>query len=381
MTGLRAAVIGLGRMGSTFDDEIPHGGSVFLPYCHGPAYFHSPKVELIAGADLHYGQRKLFGERWQIPSDNMYSDYREMLAKEDLDIVSVCTSARVRSTIVQDLARAGVKAIWAEKPIALSLEEADTMVRVCDEEGVALAINCARRWNPLYTQVKRVIDEGQIGKVLQVTANAPCDLSHNGSHLLDTVRFLAGGDVQWVMGEMESDEAAEADDDLAGNGYLAFDNGARAFIRSMPTGAAQWNFDILGEEGMIRSVGDTNELELTALSETEFPVFSDSPIRPPRPGKNHPVRYPFPWPTSIQGMGLTIIDDLVNSIETGTPPKCSGADGLLALETAIALRESHRRGFTRVDLPLKDRGLKILSAEIQGDDVPRRVLRESQSAK
>ena len=146
---------------------------MFLPYCHGPAYFHSPKVELIAGADLHDGQRKLFGERWQIPSDNMYSDYREMLTKEDLDIVSVCTSARVRSTIVQDLARAGVKAIWAEKPIALSLEEADTMVRVCDEEGVALAINCARRWNPLYTQVKRVIDEGQIGKILQVTANAP----------------------------------------------------------------------------------------------------------------------------------------------------------------------------------------------------------------
>jgi len=119
---------------------------------------------------------------------------------------------------------------------------------------------------------------------------------------------------------------------------------------------------------------------LTALSETEFPVFSDSPVRAPRPGKNHVVRYPFPWPTSIQGMGLTIIDDLVNSIETGTPPKCSGTDGLLALETAIALRESHRRGFTRVDLPLEDRGLKILSAEIQGDDVPRRILRESQSA-
>ena len=110
MAVYRAAVIGLGRMGSTFDDEIPHGGSVFLSYCHGPAYFHSHRVELAAGADLHDGQRELFGERWQVPSGHMYSDYREMLANEDLDIVSVCTSARARSSIVQDVARAGVKA-------------------------------------------------------------------------------------------------------------------------------------------------------------------------------------------------------------------------------------------------------------------------------
>ena len=44
-----------------------------------------------------------------------------MLAEEQLDLVSVCTTARVRSAIVQDVARAGVKAIWAEKPIALTL--------------------------------------------------------------------------------------------------------------------------------------------------------------------------------------------------------------------------------------------------------------------
>ena len=372
MTTYKAAVIGLGRMGSTFDDDMVHGGSVFLPYCHGPAYFHSPQVELAAGADLHDGQREMFGERWQVPNVHLYTDYHEMLANEDLDIVSVCTSARARSKIVQDVARAGVKAIWAEKPISLSLQEADTMVRVCRKEGVALAINCARRWNPLYTQVKRIIDEGQIGKVLQVTAHAPCTLSHNGSHLLDTVRFLAGGDVQWVIGEMESDEAAASDDDISGNGYRAFDNGARAFIRSTPSGAAQWNFDIMGEEGMIRSVGDTRELELFALTSNDFPVFSNSPYRPP--GKGHVARYPFPWPTSIPGMGLTIVEDLVNSIETGTPPKCSGNDGLMALETAIALRESHRRGLTKVDVPLEDRSLQILSAGIRGDDQPYRIL-------
>ena len=50
MSTYRAAVIGLGRMGSTFDDEITQGGSLFLPYCHGPSYNAAPNVELVAGA-------------------------------------------------------------------------------------------------------------------------------------------------------------------------------------------------------------------------------------------------------------------------------------------------------------------------------------------
>ena len=95
MTTYRAGVIGLGRMGSTFDDEITQGGSIFLPYCHGPTYHAAPNVELAAGADLHAEQAAIFGERWGLSSEHIYSDYREMLKKENLDIVSVCTTARV----------------------------------------------------------------------------------------------------------------------------------------------------------------------------------------------------------------------------------------------------------------------------------------------
>ena len=81
MAKYRAAVIGLGRMGSTFDDEIQRGGSVFTPYCHGPAYHGSQVTDLVAGSDLHDGQRELFGERWGLSGDQLYSDYREMLKR------------------------------------------------------------------------------------------------------------------------------------------------------------------------------------------------------------------------------------------------------------------------------------------------------------
>ena len=81
----RAAVIGLGRMGSTFDDEISQGGPIFLPYCHAPSYHAAPKIELVSGADIHDEQRAIFGERWGLGPVHLYGDCREMLKKERLD--------------------------------------------------------------------------------------------------------------------------------------------------------------------------------------------------------------------------------------------------------------------------------------------------------
>ena len=94
-----------------------------------------------------------------------------------------------------------------------------------------------------------------------------------------------------------------------------------------------------------------------------------------RRGRGVPAQCPFPIPVRMQGMGLTIVEDLINAIENGTSPKCSGEDGRAALEVAVALRESHRRGCVKVELPVEDRSLRILSSEIQGDDTPARVRR------
>lgn len=360
---LRAAVIGLGRMGSTYDDEMKTGGSVFLPYAHAPSYVATPGVELVAGADPHDEQRAIFGERWGVGSTHLYADYREMLAAEALDIVSVCTSTRLRAQIVIDAARAGVKAIWAEKPISLTLEEADAMVAACREHGVALAVNCARRWSPFFAQTRAMVEAGELGDLLQINAFGQCGLSHNGSHLIDTVRYLAGSDVTWVFGEMESDEAAAGEHDLMGNGYLAFENGARGFLRGMPTGPAFWEFDVIGSAGRVRLVNNNAQVEYTVKATNDLT------------GGKALMQAPFPWPAVIEGTGVTIVRDLIHAIETGAPPRCSGDDGLAALEVAVALRESHRLGGAKVTLPLANRSLGILSSELRNDTVPARVRR------
>ncbi len=364
----RAAVIGLGRMGSTYDDEQHQGGTTFFPYAHAPSYAATPGIELVAGADPHDEQRAIFGERWGVAPAHLYRDYREMLANEQIDIVSVCTTARLRAQIIQDLAQAGVKAIWAEKPLALTLAEADAMVAACRTHNVQMAVNCSRRWNPFFAETRRMIAAGELGDLLQITAYGQCGLSHNGSHLIDSVRYLAGGEVTWVFGEMESDAAAASDNDLMGNGYLAFDNGVRAYLRGLPTGVASWEFDILGSAGRVRLVNGCLELELTK-------VLAGGPGQ-----RGVPAKVPFPMPRQIPGTGVTIVEDIVNAIETGQPPRCSGADGVAALEVAMALRESHRQGGVKVTLPLADRSLCMLSAEIKHDDVPARVRRQMQGS-
>lgn len=360
----RAAVIGLGRMGSTFDDEMESGGSIFLPYCHTPTYAASPLTELVAGADPHEEQRAIYGDRWGLSMGHLYEDYREMLEREKPEIVSICTTARVRHQILLDVARSGAKAIWAEKPIALSLEEVDELVSVCDELGVKVAVNTARRYNPSFVETRRMIDEGELGDILQVNVHAQCSLSHNGSHAIDTLRYLAkDGNIEWVFGEMESDEAANGEVDLQGNGYFAFDNGVRGFLRSMPCGVAAWETDVIGTEGRVRTIMNCLETEWMHLSPGS-----------PR-GRGIPSRSPLRIPTRIEGMGLTIVRDLIESFEKDHHPHSSIHGARATLEAAIALRESHRRGGIRVNLPVDDRSLKILSIEIREDHTPARVRR------
>ena len=124
---------------------------------------------------------------------------------------------------------------------------------------------------------------------------------------------------------------------------------------------------MIGSEGRIRSSENGDRWELQR-------VVAGGPTG--RRGRPYAASAPFPWPARMQGMGLTAVADLVSAIENGHQPRCSGYDGRAALEVAVALRESHRRGGVKVMLPVEDRSLKIDSIEIAGDDVPARVRRQ-----
>jgi myo-inositol 2-dehydrogenase/D-chiro-inositol 1-dehydrogenase len=317
-------------------------------------------------ADTWEEQREAVRQRWGF--DAIYADYRAMLEETKPDIVSVCTSAKPRASILIDIAKGGygVKAVWAEKPITLSLQEADDVITAYNNAGIAIAVNCTRRWKTVYTQALRMVQDGVVGDIRHIAARAAVGLSHNGSHMLTTLTMFAPGRAQWVVGEMDPEEDPDSNNDFKGSGYIGFPGGVRGYFRAQENGPDDWSYDITGTDGMLRIMGDGRSTELWTC---EAPIVGQR--------NQQAARRLFPAERQIRAGGINVIHDLLECIETGATPKCSGEDAREALEIAIATRLSHRRGIVRVDLPVEDRREQIVSAEVVSDgDVPRAISRK-----
>ena len=127
------------------------------------AYQGLPDVQFVAVADPDPEGLRAAGER--TGAQQLYPDYREMLAKEALDLVSVSPRwPDCHLEMVTACAEAGVKGILCEKPMAQTLEQADAMIDVCERNGVRLAV-AYRRANPYDQNAKRLLDDGVIGQV------------------------------------------------------------------------------------------------------------------------------------------------------------------------------------------------------------------------
>ena len=142
----------------------------------------------------------------------------------------------------------------------------------------------------------------------------------------------------------------------------------------LPYTTTHVEFEVIAERGRISISESPVRFELIRLG-TPDPFGVDF-LGSSKMGAPLPVSYPIPLPPHVKGTGLTIVEDLINAIETGQPPRCSGEDGRTALEIGVAMRESHRRGVVKVTLPLEDRSLKIIAKEAVGDEVPVRIRRQ-----
>ena len=368
MARLRAAVIGLGRIASTWDEERSKYDGWHLPHAHIGCMVAVPKLEIVGLSDTWAEQREAARAKWGI--DALFEGYREMLVKTRPQIVSICTSMKPRTEILLEIANGdyGVQAIWAEKPLTYSLAQADEVIAACRKAGIHLAVNCTHRWRDSFTQTREMIDDGLIGDVLHVQGSLNCNLSHNGSHLITRLTMFTDAPVAWVAGEAESDEAVAGEDDFAGNGYFVCQNGVRGMFRGMHTGGLELSYDITGTDGMIRLMDDSRSPELWRIEEG-------------LPGQRSPtpVCHFFRPSHNPRPAGVNVLYDLMSCIETGEDSRCSGEDALEALEIALAVRESHRNGGGRVDLPLQDRSLGIVSREVLVSELPRAILRQREA--
>ncbi len=144
-------------------------GAGWIAEAHVAQYLKCPDVELVAMADLIPGKCEKFCKRQQMdPSGiHFYTDHREMLERENLDAVSVCTYNTTHAECAIDAMRAGVH-VLLEKPFTVTLEEAAQVMKVEKETGMVLSIGFQPRMDPNMQQIKKIVDSGALGEIYYI---------------------------------------------------------------------------------------------------------------------------------------------------------------------------------------------------------------------
>ncbi|MEZ4677867.1 MAG: Gfo/Idh/MocA family oxidoreductase [Caldilineaceae bacterium] len=170
---------------------------------HVNGYLITGRYEIAALADLNESAMASMDSQFSL-STNHYTDAREMLAKENLDVVSICTWHGGHAPWTIAAAAYSPKAILCEKPMADTLGAAEQMLVACRRNGVKLAIAHQRRFLPAYTLAKQLIADGALGKVELIQSFGGDGLPNYSSHQTDMYRYLLSDDeCIWVMGNIE----------------------------------------------------------------------------------------------------------------------------------------------------------------------------------
>lgn len=357
----RIALIGCGRVGVWLEDDplrvkpATHMGGIRKIIETGSV---KKGLLLTAVCDIDQKRMKECCERWKVPQ--AYSDYQELITCEKPDIVIIATWTASHRDIAVFAAKNGVKGIVLEKPVAVTLEQARQVIGTCKMYGVKLVINHERRWDPLFRKARDIVSENRLGPLKTIYGNvfsrsAPRGgwqetlpetgggpLMHDGTHLVDMVRYFAG-DIDTVCGHVIREDP-EVGSETTATAMMRTRNGVNVFVEA---GGMRdyFNFemDLQLELGRITIGNGIKKYQVTETSR-RYTGFKDL------------VSEPFPEFARDSDPFTGAILDVISAIETGSQPDSSGEDGLKAMEAIFAVYYSAYLGNKPVTLPLEISG-------------------------
>lgn len=332
MSTYRVGIIGCGKPWRSA------GATGFgMSHRHAEGYKAAPNAEIVALADISRENAEAFQELHG--GDEIYTDYHQMLAQANLDIVSISTWPHLHAPMVLDVARAGVKAIHCEKPMGVKYGECVAMVETCQANGVQLTFNHQRRFGRPFRMARDLVREGAIGELQLIQSYCP-NLYDWGTHWFDMAFFYnEETPAEWVIGQLDLRESHRVFGALIeghGLSQWQFQNGVMGMlITGKGSGGSMVN-RLVGSEGVIE-VGLSNDVPLRIL------------------GGGHSQ-----WTAldtggeGIHGLDLVALGvrNLVACLDSGEEPELAGRRALQATELIFATYESSRRR-ARVDLPLE----------------------------
>jgi predicted dehydrogenase len=296
-----------------------------------------------------------------------YADYREMLAKENPDIVTICPRwLDQRVPMVTAAAEAGAH-ILMEKPFARSLVEADQMVAAIERRGIKADVGHTARVAAVVETARKMLRAGDLGTLLEIRGRGKEDrraggedLMVLGTHVFDLMRYFAG-DPEWVFGNV-TQNGKDVDRGMARQatepiGPIAGDDISAEF--RFPGGVSGYFGSKASDDAAGRRFGVTLYGSKAAL----FVPLYDVPGAPPYLIRSATwVGAPWervPYPPEQQDMSREKVNalmaaDLVRAIETGGNTLCNARDGRWAIEMVTGIYHSHFSG-RRTRFPLENR--------------------------
>ena len=314
-------------------------------------------------------------------------DVASALATHRPEVVAICTGNDTHAALTIQCAAAGVKAIHCEKPMAVHLADARAMVAACRASGTRLIINHQRRTGADLLALRHAITSGAIGQVRRIRMQCAGDVLSDGTHLVDSLRFLVGDlTPEWVLSAMHRGDPAlkpppKAQSNRAGwrfnhpveDGAVAqiqFPGGIRAEILcgdQVEGYCAYQHYEVFGTNGRLWRWGDGKPC---AASGKTGPATWDPHIfiSDGKPGTHQAVFDPASWPYRpkphaggewrvLEPQGDPLADLIAGSyrrlavvLAEGGEHPMDMAVGLADMELTTAIYASAQRGTKIVDL-------------------------------
>jgi predicted dehydrogenase len=276
------------------------------------------------------------------PDADVTGDYRDVLAREDVDVVDVTTHPEQRVGIMEDAIEAG-KHVLSQKPFVEDLDTGERLISLADDHGVKLAVNQNGRWAPHFGYICAAVEAGLLGDLTGL--HAEVDWNHNwigetelddvkhiilydfAIHWFDVVSCLFAESPQSVFASNAASPSQDATPPLLGQAAVQFE-GAQAsltFDGDVRYGPQDSTY-VAGSEGTVEATGPD-------LSEQSVTIYTDD-------GYATPDLETTWFPDGFRGA----MGELLCAIEDGREPDHSARDNLDTLELTFAAVASAEDG-------------------------------------
>lgn len=311
---------------------------------HAESILALEEAELIAACDILPEQAQAFADKYQAQP---YTDYMEMLQREDIDVVTIATSSDLHAEIGIAAAKAG-KHVMVEKPMAMTLQSADALITACREAGVKLAVIHQNRYNKSIRLLRKALEAGRFGRLThgQATVRWNRDDHYYAQAPWRGTKLQDGGCLmnqsihnidllQWMFGPVESvfgytaTNLRKIEMEDVGAAVIKFKNGAIGLIEASSTiypRNIEETLNVFGETGSVIVGGiAVNRIETWEFSDAEEEkrqIFASQENDPP----------------NVYGYGhREVILDMIEAIRENRVPAIPGEEGRKALEIILAI--------------------------------------------